>query len=227
MSPAKCSSRLERVEKTEIMNRREIEDLVKAETNEGRAEAAEARLRHLIWVGTGLFALFGIIVPLWYTSVNTERVDQAIEKMEIRYKELAGVFTKKPDLQCTLDKQDLNGASIFLTPSTREHILEIKNWGDGTAYFITALLYLDYEDSVSTIVHRTGWMMPTESDDPVFEKAFELQIARDHLAPHRPVNLIFSVDFPNSLEATIRARLRLYASDMSPKTFDFQFVKKR
>lgn len=66
-----------------------------AETEKG---VSEGRLRFVLCIGTAIFALFGLIVPIWQTNTSSEKVDKDIKDVETKFEKLAGEELRKPDI---------------------------------------------------------------------------------------------------------------------------------
>lgn len=71
------------------MDKQEIEQLIKERVSEAKLEVSEQRLQTITWVAGGFLALFGVIVPLWFTSRSSDQVDSAIGEMKRDFSELS------------------------------------------------------------------------------------------------------------------------------------------
>jgi hypothetical protein len=65
-------------ENRKMSDRDQIEDLIKKGVSEAKAEIAEGRIKHLITIGTIVTAVFGVIVPLTFMSINTSRLEDTL-----------------------------------------------------------------------------------------------------------------------------------------------------
>ena len=118
---------------------------------EAKLETAETRLKIFFTVAGALLGVFGILIPL-ILAINSSsqidksivRVDQAIERMEQSFKELAGTQLRRPEIECYFKGKSLTDAVLNL----KQHesvAFEIKNRGDATATNIRLHLYIAEE----------------------------------------------------------------------------------
>jgi hypothetical protein len=64
------------------MDRSETESLIEQKISQAKLDLAEKRLQTVTWLAGGLLALFGVIIPLWFASHSSEKVDSAITEMK-------------------------------------------------------------------------------------------------------------------------------------------------
>jgi len=76
------------------MDKVEVEKLIKEQISEAKLEVSEKRLQTVTWVAGGFLALFGVIVPLWFTSRSSEQVDAAIAEMKRDFKESSNLSSE-------------------------------------------------------------------------------------------------------------------------------------
>ncbi len=121
---------------------------------EAKLETAETRLKIFFTVAGALLGVFGILIPL-ILAINSSsqidksivRVDQAIERMEQSFKELAGTQLRRPEIECYFKGKSLTDAVLNL----KQHesvAFEIKNRGDAMATNIRLHLYIAEEKGI-------------------------------------------------------------------------------
>lgn len=106
----------------------------------------EKRLNFVLGIGLALLTVFGIILPLIMTLSSANRVDQAIEKMDQNFNELAGKQLRKPKIACFVDGHPLENSTIIFNPTNKYKTITVKNIGDGTADFIRMRIYTNSKD---------------------------------------------------------------------------------
>lgn len=201
------------------MEREQIEDMIKRGVAEAKAEIAEGRNKYLILIGTIMIGVFGILVPLWFTHVNTSEIDAAIVAMNSKFDKLAQ--RRQPDIQCSANGRPINNAIIALDAKTHEIALELENAGNGTAYYVETFLYLDSKDSIFATCSGAGLYLRPISDDAGFSKQFEYTSGSWNFVGKRKWPLKFKIDIFHSSQSTIRAKLKVFSVEAGPWEFPF------
>ena len=97
------------------MDKKEIEELIDKRILEAKLAVTESRLNHVLVIAGALLAVFGIFVPIWLTNTSTDKTDKAIERMEQRFKELAGEALKKPTLELLYRDEPLDNQIVEIS----------------------------------------------------------------------------------------------------------------
>ena len=124
-----------------------IKLLIDKKIAEAKLIIAEKRFNYLMAFGAALLTIFGIALPLFLTQTSTNRVNEAIERMDDKFNELAGKQLRKPKIVCYIDGNRLVNSVIHFDPANLQKTVLIKNEGDGTADYIRMRLYINYEDN--------------------------------------------------------------------------------
>jgi hypothetical protein len=198
------------------MTRQQIEDLIKASVAEAKLQVAESRIKLLIWVATAIFALTGVVIPLWITGVSTAKVDKAIEDMKLATSQL-----RQADIKCLVNNRPIDNSTVLLDPQSQDFILEMQNLGSGPAYSCETFLYLDYKDTAFVSALGIGWYPHQISDDPVYKRQFEYSDAPQHFLPKRTWTVKLKVDLFKAKKVSIPAKLKIFSLDSGPWEFKF------
>lgn len=147
-----------------------------------------------------LFALFGIIYPLYISDKNTEKVDNSIAKMEERFKELAGEYLRKPEIVCEVNGEPLLNNTLIVANIADEEssqIFQIKNIGDASAGRTYVYLFIkDLPEGLSSLFYihpflsNINVMEKLQNDNPNFVEKYLVFISN---AFHSKIN--FNMDF--------------------------------
>ena len=209
------------------MEKKEIEELVEKKILEAKLVVSEKRVQFVLWIlgaiGGLLLAVFGVIVPMWQTSTSTKKVDTAIQEMRERFKELAGIQLRKPDLECFVDGKNLENAVLAIVEG-KESLFMLKNTGDAPTSNIQIRLYMAADQRV-TLGHTKYFWHPVNSDDIGFSKAFRL----DHVWLDAGEPFSFDIIlYVESEEIQVPAMFRFYYGQPKPKEIRFTMnVKQR
>jgi hypothetical protein len=153
----------------ENLSNKNIELLIDKKIAEAKLIIAEKRLNYLMAFGAALLTIFGIVLPLFLTQTSTNRVNQAIERMDDKFNELAGKQLRKPKIVCYIDGNRLVNSVIHFDPSNLQKTILIKNEGDGTADYIRIRLYINYkDDALIRDLGNSGFWKRNISDKPAF-----------------------------------------------------------
>ena len=173
----------------ENLSNKNIELLVDKKIAEAKLIVAEKRLNYLMAFGAALLTIFGIVLPLFLTQTSTDRVNQAIERMDDKFNELAGRQLRKPKIVCYVDGNRLVNSVIHFDPENLQKTVLIKNEGDGTADYIRMRLYINYKDDglIRDLGNAYFWRQNI-SDKP----AFSTMLVYD--APGGDINLLPAQD---------------------------------
>lgn len=93
-------------------DRKAVEEIIDKKILDAKLTVTESRLNHLIILAAGLLTIFGILVPFWTTYTSSEKTDKAIDRMEQRFKELAGEALKKPALELLHKGEPLENQTV-------------------------------------------------------------------------------------------------------------------
>ena len=101
------------------------------------------------------------------------KVDQAIQKMQHDFKELAGTQLRKPTLECLLNRTNLEGNTLSLYPNQQSETIEIRNTGDGTARNIRIRVYTNSKEGISPNLGDFEWRQLNVADEPGYKFVYE------------------------------------------------------
>jgi len=208
------------------MTKEQIEDLIKKNIAEAKFEISEARLRHLIWTGTALFALFGVVIPFWLSGVSTAKVDKSIEEMNSKFEKLASSQLQQADIKCLVKGKPIENSTVVLDLQNQYIILEFQNLGRGTAYNTETFLFLDYKDTVTVTSWGYGWYQHEISDDDKYSRQFEFANSLEHFSPTRTWVLKLKVDFFKRNPLNVPAKLVIYSFTSGPWEYRFAISQK-
>jgi len=209
------------------MEKKEIEELIEKKVLEAKLQASETRLQLVLWLGAILITLLGVVVPIWQTNTSTEKVDKAIEAMENRFKELAGTQLQRPELECYINSNKLEGSVLSFTPD-QSRILELRNLGDGPARNIKIRLYINDKQKLDDYGIQYDWQFLELNDEPEFSKAFEFRQSIDYLDPKNSIPLQFGIQTLKGEPLQTSALLKIYYGQPEPKKVLFSVdVKSR
>ena len=125
----------------------DIEALIEKKLVDAKLHVTESRVNWLLAFMAGFATLFGLVVPLWLTGSNVEKVDKAIQNMENRFKELAADQLRSAEISCEFEGRPLLNARVSVTankaddqnPSGR---ISLRNIGDRSAGEVRVYLLL-------------------------------------------------------------------------------------
>jgi len=100
---------------SECVTHAQVEDIVQKSILEAKLAVTESRVNWILVIMGGLVAVLGVVVPILWTQWNDAKVEQAIEKMENRFKELAGEQLRKPQVTCEFEGKPLLNADVVIT----------------------------------------------------------------------------------------------------------------
>lgn len=103
-------------------------------------------------------------------SGNASKVDNAIQDMQKRFKELEGAQLRKPVLECLVGGQSLEGGILKLSPTRNEVTFQVKNTGDAPARNIRIRLYSAFDGNCNELLTLSP--LPA-SDEPSYKCAYE------------------------------------------------------
>jgi hypothetical protein len=123
-----------------------IDLIIDKKIADAKLDVSESRLRFVLWIGgalsAALIAVFGIILPMWQTQTLKEDVHRAIDNMEKRFAELTGEQLRKPEIECYLDGEKLEGAVMHIEREKQgSKLLYMKNTGDKETSAIKLVIY--------------------------------------------------------------------------------------
>jgi hypothetical protein len=152
-------------------------------------------------------------------SGNTSKVDNAIQDMQKRFKELEGAHLRKPVLECLLAGQSLEGSILKFSPSHNEASFQVKNSGDAPARNIRMRLYIAYDGSCEGIL--TQMPLPF-SDEPNYKCAYEDYVFHDRTIDPKETRT-FEIDTqPQNIKpGTYPSLLKVFYEQPEPRKYSF------
>ncbi len=184
-----------------------VELIVDKKIAEAKLIIAEKRLNYFMAFGAALLTIFGIVIPLFLTQTSTNRVNEAIERMDNKFNELAGKQLRKPKIVCYVDGQPLVNSVIHFDPENLKKTVLIRNEGDGTADYIRMRLYINNEDNrLLNDLFNTGFWEENICDKPAFSKMLIYGRNNINLLPAQDsIPLEFWMQNPQSRKSSVHA----------------------
>ena len=210
----------------ETISKKEVEDLIDRKILESKLIITEKRLQYFLVLGAALFAIFGIIFPMYLTSQSTDKVEKAIEKMENRFDELAGSQILKPEIDCFVDGKRLENTILLFDKTHRYRTVQIRNEGAGIAKFVRMRLYLDIRDKdLVNDFGQTAWVYANFNDKPGFKYMLEQKQTYDYIAAKDSITAGFWVHNPHTREKDVEssALLVIFYGEPEPREINFTF----
>jgi hypothetical protein len=182
-----------------------------------------------------ILALLGILYPLYKTESNTNKVDGAIQAMENRFKELAGEYSRKPDIICDISGVNLLNNSLIVGYSgdKTSQTFMIKNSGDASAGQTYIYLYVNYEDDNPFLLFDSGYDYSEKcriytNDNPRYcTKFYVCPIEEFHAG--RELNFRFEHILKIDSPLEVPAMLKIYYNGPKPIEIPFtmRFIPKK
>jgi hypothetical protein len=199
---------------------------------------SERRVTFLLAILTillGILALLGIVYPFIKTELNTGKVDNAIEKMESRFKELTGEYLRKPEIVCDISGKNLlnNSLTVGCSGDKTSQTFMIKNIGDASAGGTSIYLYVNYKDERPFLSVAWGFdfTAPCEiytNDNPqYYTKFWVCPINEFHAGRELDFQFEHSLKIDSPLE--VPAMLKIYYNGPKPieVPFTMRFIPKK
>jgi cell division protein FtsL len=181
-----------------------------------------------------ILALLGIVYPIYKTERNTEKIDNAIQNMERRFKELAGEYLRKPEIVCDISGENLlnNSMTVGCSGDKTSQTFMIKNIGDASAGETYIYLYVKYKDDSPFLSYAGGFdfSFPCEiytNDNPrYYTKFWVCRIGEFHADRELDYRFEHGLKIDSPLE--VPAMLKIYYSGPSPieVPFTMRFIPK-
>lgn len=224
----------------EILVENKIKD-AKLELSERRFQLSEQRLKFalslVLGIGALLLTAFGLIVPLLISMQSTKKVDQAIQNMERKFEQLAGLQLRKPEIQVYLDGERLEGSLLqFINGEPEEHDLQIKNIGDARAEIVALYIYVGKNVSSAEMPdHLFTGPMGVLSGDYIRVVSDELEYPRTFKTYFEPIVVLDPKDYSHiSLrrypsfeelpDQTVPLLLKIFYGQPEPKRIMFSVI---
>lgn len=181
-----------------------------------------------------ILTILGIIYPLYKTERNTDNVDNAIQKMESRFKDLAGEYLRKPEIVCDISGKNMlnNSLTVGWSDDKTSQTFMIKNIGDAPAGETYIYLYVKHkEDNLSIALDSDPYgslgldILP--NDDPRYYTKFQVCIIMEfHAGRELDFRFEHSIKIDSPLE--VPAMLKIYYSGPNPieVPFTMRFIPK-
>jgi hypothetical protein len=160
-----------------------MQQFVATKVAEAKMDAAESRFRTYAAIVTILLAVVGIGLPIYQLIASDRRIDQAIQRMDQQFAQLAGKQLRKPKIECTVDGKDLLNSTVVCDVTAPRKFLKIYNAGDGTADFVKMRLFVKSKDeAVKMAFSCAEWGDDNVSIDPEYQSVFLYRHQFDRLA---------------------------------------------
>jgi hypothetical protein len=217
--------------KNNDLDERSINLLIDKKIAEAKVLVAEKRLNFLLAIGAAFLTIFGIIIPMFLSQQSEKKVDTAIERMENRFKELAGKQLRKPEIACYVDGKDLVNSIIHLDyAKKRSQSIVIKNVGDGAAENVTMRLYLagDHE-YLHSILQSFDFRFPAVNDKPEFKVVYGYEREPFVLPAQDSFSTHFEMSQPQLItkDTRITALLKIFYGEPAPVEIPFTIELKK
>lgn len=153
-----------------------------------------------------------------FFNSSNDKIDKEIETLDTKFKELAGVQLRKPNLVCLYKGKSIENITLEFNNLDNDYTFEIKNLGDAPAKNIYARAYLQTNENVS-LYH--DFDPQYFSDEPEYSKAFELRTFFNSIDPkdYRPVR--FDVSTESTKEMIIPVLFKVYYEQPEPIRYNF------
>jgi len=128
---------------------RNVELIIDKKISDAKLEIAEKRMSHLVTIGAAFLTIFGLIIPIFISLQSENKVEKAIDRMELKFSELAGTQLRKPKMSCYINETNLTNSTMLIRPEVEKAVsgkVIVKNIGDGTAENIKIRLYINSDD---------------------------------------------------------------------------------
>lgn len=205
---------------------RKIEDLIDKKILEAKLLVTEKRLQYFLVLGAALFAIFGLILPMYLTFQSTEKVDRAIEKFEQRFEELTGNQVLKPEIDCFVNGKALTNSTLLFNKQNINRSIQVRNEGNGVATFVRLRLYIDCRDiDLVRDFGSSNWSYADFNDKPGYKYMLEFDQTHDHIAPKDSFSFEFWINSSQNRTENIEspALLVVFYGAPEPKEFPFTF----
>ena len=198
---------------------------------EAKLLISEKRVTYLLAV----LALLGIIYPVYKAERNTDKVDNAIQIMESRFKDLAGEHLRKPEIVCDISGKNLlnNSLTVGWSDDKTSQTFMIKNIGNAPAGVTYIYLYVKHkEDNLSIASDSDPYgsmgLNIFPNDDPRYYTKFQVCVIREfHAGRELDFRFDHSIKIDSPLE--VPAMLKIYYSGPNPieVPFTMRFIPKQ
>ena len=221
------------------MLKEEIEKLIDDKVLKAKLEIAEKRLNHLKWFFGFLFVIFGAVLPIWQTTISTQKVDKAILEMKQDFDKLAGKQIGKPILECYYDGSPLENNVIKYETNVKNNYrnqwtpIEFRNNGSSTAKIKRMLLYLNFENVNDLTENHLSELRDLThidiKDEPKYNFVVESYVQDDfELHPKEAYPIDFQFPYFRNLEPLKSdALLKIYYGQPEPLRVNFYLEEKR
>ena len=214
-------------ENNKNLSANQIEEIIDRKILEAKLVVSEERLKLLVTIAGGMLVLFGIIIPIIFTYQSTTRVDRAVEKMELRFKELAATQLRKPDFDCFVNGKRLENQTLYIKNDEAifNHVeIELRNIGDGIAISVSYRIYIK---SKKNWTGHAAEIWPIKiKDEPEFSQVFQSDEYPLPISP-QAAKMIKLPLIPHFLdnEKRVEAMIKIFYGDPKPKRIYFTFEK--
>ena len=209
------------------LNKKRVEEIIDKKILEAKILITEKRLNYFLVIAGGLFIIFGLIIPLYLAAQSTYKVDNAIEKMENSFKDLAGKQLRNPDLDCYVEGKRLENSTLIIdnNRSIDTYRFEIRNIGDGVAREVLYRLYLKGKNEWKSF--SGNFHLIEINDEPGFSQVFEWDNFFLFIPPQG--SKIFDIPIRSKNlkdEEKVEAMLKIFYGEPEPVKIKFTFEKK-
>lgn len=236
-----------------------IENLIDQKIKDAKLDRYEEQLiisknqlNFFFKIGGALLAIFGIIIPVYMSFSNTEKVNTAIELMEKRVETILDLKLRIPKIIAMFEGKEFNpNSELTFTyilekdkndnlkrkfTGTEEFKIEILNHGTGPAKELRIHLYLQ-SDSLINYKYPTGdigWKKWHYSNEPEYPHSLSYQIDRSAIVFILDVTetIPVKINYHNFLAYNlninnINAILKVYFGEPEPLSIPFKITFKQ
>ena len=220
----------------------QIEDRIKRHIAEARFDASEKRNSLILTFFGIVIVIFGAILPYVLTT-------RAIDEMKENFEKLASTQLRKPDIECFLGGNKLDGQTLTFASDKREvYDVILKNTGDAKAENIKMRMFFSKEREILGVINVDyPWVELTYevpgtspnpdyiqySDEPGFFVALGYIFSDGTNQSQRLSSLDATEEFPFRISnlnfqayknKPIQALLKIYYGEPNPKRIPFNIL---
>ena len=136
------------------MDKKDIENIIDSKTNESKLLTNEMIIKFLMGFCFLVVAIFGVVYPIWFGIVQSNKIDDELKFYEKKISDLIGTQLRKPELKCYINDKEISDNDVLDFPyelymkgtieKKRYNNLRIllKNEGEAPAKNVRVFLYL-------------------------------------------------------------------------------------
>ena len=154
-----------------------------------------------------------------YINSSSSKINEELQSLENRFKELAGNQLRKPNVICLLNGKSIENIFFTFNKSKSEYVLELRNIGDAPAKNTFMKLYLKTEKNISVYDYFQDQYF---SDEENYNRSYSFSPGTISIDPKDSYPFRLNIMTEEIKESVIiPALLKIYFEQPDPVKYNF------